>query len=137
MQTTSMTPTLSGTHQDVKPYAVVDGKGISGDGTDGTFPLTPGGWFRGTISLTVTAASASPCGDLIQFELWNVTQSAQLFATSVTVDSTNLTASRSAAIPFEVTDGDEVVLRVWSDDNTSVLTFDALSIDIESITLNV
>ena len=138
MQTTSMTPTMSSTHQEIKPFATGTALGPDQSLTLGTMTLPNVGWYRWSMAMTITMASASAGGDLIQVELFDLTNSTVLGATSLTIDNTNLTGSRSVAIPFVTTAVDDVlVMRVWSADSTAVLTFNSMSFDIESISYEI
>ena len=139
MQETVMLATLSPSHQEIKPYTTGDSFGLTEDLTLGTMTLPNAGWYRFNMAGTFTASAGPPSGaDLIEFELWDLTNSVQLAYTSVSITNTALTASRSVAIPFEIGTVDtNVVLRLWSDSSTNDLDFDTMSFDIESIAVEI
>ena len=137
MQTTSFNPTLSASHQEIKPYATGTTFAMEQDLTLGTLTVPNAGWYRMSLNMTVTVLAASPNGDLIEFELWNVTQGNQAVSTTITVTSSNLVASRSIAAPFEAEQGDTFVLRIWAPVSVTSLVFDEMSFDMESITVEI
>ena len=129
------TYTLSATYQDIDNYQVSDSVGMTVNELTGHLTAPNAGWYRVSINLTATVSAASPGGDSILFRLWNETQSVSSSSTTLTINSTNLTGSRSATGLFQATALDDLVLQVASNDSTENLDFDSIAFDIESVSI--
>lgn len=138
LQTLPDTYTLSGTgsYEDMDNYSVNSSVGLPVVASTGRMTLPNTGWYRLTLNVTITLTAASPGGDVVNFRLYNVTQSTVAASTTVTVTSAVLTESRSFTIPFYASSNDQVVMQVGSADSSADLTFGVASFDIESVHIN-
>jgi len=124
------------TYEDINNYQVSADVSMAVDGVTGYITAPNTGWYRLTFTTTVTVDGANPGGDAILFRLYNNTQSEPSANITVSVSSTILTNTRSASAPVLLTAGDTVVMQVGSEDSSADLTFDYVSFDLQSISVN-
>lgn len=136
MQTSSDTPTLTVAFQTIANYATSANVGIGVNATTGIFTIPNTGWYRATITATISSTEDPPSGShTVEVRLRNTTAPATEGSTTITIPSTSSAGdpfSRSASFLFEAVAADAVEFQIGSADHTGTITFDSLSVDIES-----